>query len=237
MNDEWMQRLINHFVGIGGSREFNYALNFKSDLLMADTFVMFGYYCYAGIPDDSIAKKMGISIKKVETLRNIFYDFTYFPKDRITQWALLRQLKTAHIITDEQQAMFKRIYDCGEFGLKFQLDYHSLTPEEKIQADTFLSNTMVTNTLDLGLSVRTRRDASEYSRAVNDLAQLTLDRESLRQKGIQTQLIEKRLEKEDKGTDVNKIDEDQKLMMYLRDLSLNDMPTDKLPYVSITELK
>lgn len=195
LNDEWLKRLIKHVFSIEFDSHIQAAIQFhiSDENYQIKRFI--GYQIFAGESDKDIAKKWKIPVKQVEAVRNIFFDFSYFPKDKVAQWAILVQLTNNGDIKQEEFSLYKRVFDLGKLGLKAQVCGYELTDDERGLVSDFLSKSALINTFNIHLSTKTYKDALIFNKVVQDLARLSLQKEEVRLKQQEIRLAELQFDK------------------------------------------
>lgn len=237
LNDPWLKKLIYHVFNVQFSEEIEYAINLglTKELLENKRFI--GYEIFAGKSNNEIAKNWHITPKRVEALRMLYFDFSHFPKDKIAQWALLRQLKENDDIPAEEFGLYKRVFDMGALGLKAQLCHNHLNDKEREQVADFLAKSAMENTFNLQFTVRTSKDALMYNKVISDLAKLQLQREEIKNRQAELRLMELQITKLRKevsvDTDITQPEDLKLLQDHITSLSYKDgNPT----FLSVTDL-
>lgn len=240
INDAPLRELISHCFNFRHSTNVDYAIKLFSSADNSEIKRFLGYSFYANIPDKTIAKRWNLTLPLVKTIKNLFFDFSYFPKDRIAAWAVMRQLAESGDIDHIDFQRFKRIFDLGELGIKMIEDFFNLTPEEKEKCEEFLGATSVSNTINLHLSIRTTKDALAYSNVVSNFARISLLKEELRQKDATLRLTELNIQKASKelGNAASGLQaEDQALLEMMRECSKFDTTPQFLAFNDLMSLK
>lgn len=170
IQDEFLRKLILHHSNFKYDDDIQYAFQVYKSADHEDIFKFIGYGIYAGISDSQLAKRWNIKPSQVTAIRKIFFDFSRFPKDRVARFAYLRQLANIGLFSDTDFSFFKRIFELGELGLRAQVDFTSLTYEEKLKIQEYLSQSIVANTLNINFSIRNQKDAVTYGVMVTTLS-------------------------------------------------------------------
>lgn len=223
--DPYFQKLVLHFFNYEYHDDIEFAVRFWKSAENSEIKRYFGYSFYARLSDKTIAHRWNITIPQVKAIRHLFFDFSHFPKDRITAWALMRQLAEMQEIDAEDFARYKKVYDLGELGIKMIEDYYRLTAEEKIECEKFLGASAVVNTIQLNVSIRDAKDALNYNSVIGNFAKLSILREELRQKEATLRLTELNIMKasKDLNISIDKVqEEDLHLLEAMKELSKYD---------------
>jgi len=179
IDDEYTCKILKHTSSVGFDLDINFALNLKDSKHHVYIFKAIGYYIYAGLPDEAIAKKFKFYPRQIKVLRQLFYDFSSSPRDSMARKAYFTQLLVNNSITEEDMRFYKLCAELGETGLKALADYHSLTPEEKTVVENYLGNSMLDNVLALNFSVTSMKDAINFNSVINNLASFYIKKEEV----------------------------------------------------------
>lgn len=237
INDKFLISLIKHYSNFEHSPHIAYALELGRNSEYNEIFKFIGYCIYAKVSDKDIAVRWNIPIKHVEAIRLIFYDFSFFPKDRLANISYLRQLTNTGLFTDTDFAYFKRVFELGELGLKAQTDFYNLTAPEKKLIEEYLGKTLVSNTLNMHFAVRNQKDALEYGLVVSNLASYYIKTAEATYFGSKIRNLDaatRRIEGELMGSDTSMNDLDKEFMNMLSQHSLHD---EALEYKTLDMLK
>lgn len=227
LHDVWLKKLVKHVFNLDYDLYVAAAIQMHINESYGQIKRFIGYQIFAGESDKKIAIKWKLPVKTIQALHYIFFDFDYFPKDKIARWALLVQLTNNGDIQQEEFALYKRVFDLGALGLKAQVCGFDLDDDERTQVSDFLSKSALVNTFNIQFSTRSHKDAIVYNRIINDLARLNVQREELKVKQQEQKLMELHVEKLKREINVTEanvpLDEDLKLLKTsLDDLSHQD---------------
>lgn len=236
LKDPVVVRLIKHLEGVSFDRNIHKAIQLYSDPEQK-TLVQFIHYCFfARLSTEKVAAKFQIPVGVVDMLRQIYFDYSYLPYDRLAVYAHLRQI--APSLTKADFVFCKQIYDLGELGLNAQVQYHALTEQEKKTVRDYLAESLVTNTLQLKTTIETREQAERYqqvSRIIGDVGLAAAKTDFIRAQAeavrFDTQLKKNKVE-------VNRgVDEEGALLFeeVVRQLSLSSV-NQPVKYVSKSDL-
>jgi hypothetical protein len=170
VNDQALRKLILHYSNFKYDKHIAYALELGRNQEYNEIFRFIGYCIFAQIPITKIALRWNIPIKHVEAVKDIFFDFSYFPKDRMALFSHLRQLTSNGLFSELDFVYYKRVFELGELGLKAQTDFYSLTSKEKQIVEEFLGKSIIQNALNLNFSIKDQKDAIQYGAVVSNLA-------------------------------------------------------------------
>lgn len=238
IQDEFLQRLIYHVSNYKFDPYIKYALDLARSEESSLIFKFIGYGIYSNLTDAQIAKRWSIGLKHVAAIRNLFYDFSRFPKDRIANFTYLRQLANIGVIDDVDFTFFKRAFELGDLGIRAIVDYNNLSQPEKRQVEAFLASTVVSNTLSLNLTVKNYKDAVTYGAIVSNLASYYIrEKESsyydakIKNLNAMTERIQNELIGD--VSDLNTLDKE--MIELLRAHSLQEVP--QIEYKTLSDLK
>ena len=216
INDIWFKKLLKHRHGLECDDAIGEALKMSRDKENSQIFTNIGDWLFAGLSDADIAKKFNKPVKVIKAIRYLFYDFSAFPKDKVAQWIMIRQLKENDDITDHQFMMYKRIFDFkGELGIKSIYSAYALTDEEAAKVRDFLSESAVSNMLNINFCIRTQKQMWEYSKTMNELGKMSLQRAEMKQREQLARLTELHITEKQKELNIGKEEiqeEDMKLL-------------------------
>lgn len=173
LQDEAARNIILHFSNVITIPEIDYVINFKASE-KPTTFQNIGCFIFAGTDDTSIAKKFQISPSKITAMRQLFFDFSYFPSDRMARWTLLKQLLDQGIIEEIDFGKYKMIHEMGELGLNALAGYQNLTQQDKKSVEQFLASSVITETLELYMNIKSTKAAREYCHMITEFAKLKM---------------------------------------------------------------
>ena len=238
IQDEFLRRLIYHVSNYIYDADIKFALDMSRSEEQTLIFKFIGYGIYSQLTDAQIAKRWRLTLRQVEAIRCIFYDFSRFPKDRVANFTYLRQLANIGVIDDVDFNFFKRAFELGDLGIRAIIDYQNLTPDEKVKVQEFLATTIVTNTLSLNFTVTTYKDAVAYGAVVSNLASYYIKQKEssfidarIRNLNAMTNRVENDLLGE--VEDLSALDNE--MLVLLRNHSLQEVP--QLEYKTLADLK
>ena len=236
--DVFLRRAMYHLSQLKFDKAIHEALLLHKDENNKEQLRFIGYSFYAGVSAIDLAKRWRISVNTIEALRLLFYDFSNFPKDRVANLSYLRQLTNIGAFDDEDFAYYKRVFDLGELGIRAQTDYYGLSESEKQKVAHYLSQSIVSNTLNLNFAIRSQKDAYNYSAHVGQLANYYVKQKEIeyfQAKVENLKISTKRLEQDTTSNALDTTDTDQMYIDLLREYSLQES-TD-LPYKSVQDLE
>lgn len=218
LNDPWFIKLVLHVFNIQSDASIDFALRMNQDAQYHQTKRFIGYGIFGGLTDEEIAAQWNIPPKHIQALRYLFYDFSYFPKDKVAQWALLKELGDNGEIRKEEFMLFKKIFEMdGYVAVKAFIVPHHLTPDEKTEVCSYLNDSAMGNTLAINYTTNTKNDVLVYNRVLQEAAtlklkgeELNLRRKEVRLLELQSQKIEKEIQQVQVTETIN--DDDTKLM-------------------------
>lgn len=212
INDPWFRNLVYHVFNYQFDKDVAFALRMHTHEANQEVKRFIGLAMFAGMTDKEIAKKWRInSVRAVEALRHIFFDFSALPQDKIAQWSVLRQLMKTGYISEEDFGYYKRIYDLGKLGLEAQVAYLHLPEDDQQKIRSYINTTAWINTYNLDFTARNSKDILNFNRVVSELSRNTVADEVVKQKIAErkvTELHVKKLERElnMQGQEVNAAD-------------------------------
>lgn len=217
LNDDYLKKLIYHLFDYVCDDDIARALEFGLSESNAELKRWLGYAFFVGMTDIQVAKRWRLNINRVKAIRMLFFDFSHLPSDPIASWSIMRQLAENSEIDEADFSRYKEMRSLGEVGLKFiTVGFDSLEPEEKRVVEKYMSNSTMTNAVELKMSMRTKQDALAYNTLMMNFARLSLFREEIRNKETGLRLMELQIKKAQK--DLNIIDDG----VYQEDLNLLD---------------
>lgn len=170
LTDPVLKRLIYHHSNYIYDHHIAKAIEYSRSSEVNEIFKFIGYCLYAKVSHEQIALRWNQPVKTAEAIKDLFYDFSRFPKDRMANFSYLRQLTNSGLFSDTDFAYYKRAYELGELGLKAHTDYYNLSPSEKQVISDFLGKTVIANTLNIHFSIKNQKDAINYGLVVSNLA-------------------------------------------------------------------
>ncbi len=239
LNDDWLKRLVKNTYNFEGDNNIEWAVQTYRDPINSEIVRFIGYAIFAGISDIDIAKRWKIgSPHKVAALRNIFFDFSHFPKDKIALWSLLRQLVKMEEITEDDYRFYKRVYDLGELGLSAQVAFTHMTVDDQKKVERYIGKTAVSNTFNLEFCIKDMDDALNYNKVVGELAKVSLQHEMIVHKSEELKLLKLQINRteRDMNLDAN-VEQPEDIALFeemVRDMSRYDAEPK---YVTFIDLK
>jgi len=238
IQDEYVKKLIKHISDYKYDEHIQYAIDLASSKEHQDIFRFIGYGIYANLSDKELASRWKISFRKVEAIRNLFFDFSSFPKDRIANFTYLRQLHNLGLFDQIDFNYFRAIFALGELGVRAQIDYHNLSPADKSKINEFLGNSSISNTLNLNFTVNSKKDAIEYVSVVSNLANYYIKQKEAAYFDAKTRNLDagtKRIEGAMLGAVEDMSTLDREMMDLLREYSLQE--TEQSEFKTLADLK
>lgn len=190
IGDLWLRKLFIHYLGDQGYPEIEYAVKLYFSEEQEEFLRYFGMLCFAGYDERRLAKEWDLPVSYAAALKNLFFDYSFLPKGRLSRLASLRQLVLNGQIPDEDFLIYKRIFDLGEIGVKAQFDFYSLTEDEQEKVKEYLKHSMVENTFKFQLSITNSKASKDYNSFVTGLAKLAMQKHELELLGRRNQLLE-----------------------------------------------
>lgn len=228
LNDPFFVKLVKHATKMEHDAYIAAAISLYSNQDRKEATDFLGYSFYAGKTDPVIAKEWKLPVRLIEAIRLLFFDFSGFPKDRLANFTCLRQLVVNGIISDISFAFYKRIYELGDLGLKAQLDFVSLSPDEKAQVKEYLRDSHTATVFNLNFAVQNRKDSMQFLGALSSMTDLTVkqkDFEMIEARIENLKAATKKINTESATMETHLSDIDKKFMSLLYESSL----TEKVP--------
>lgn len=209
ITDGWFKKLVLHISNLEFCPEIDAAirLHLNDDYAQIKRYI--GHLIFAKVADAEIGKQWEISTKTITALRMLFFDFSALPKNPVAQWGTLVQWVNNGDIKSDEFALYKRVHELGELGLKAQVAGAFLGDDERLKVKDYLSKTAMTNTYNIQFATRTPRDALIYNRVIGDLVRMDLQREELKVRQGEQRLLELQVQKLGKEMSVNSTAEGQ----------------------------
>lgn len=234
INDEFLQKLIKHCYNIEGDEYIAEAIKFFKNKSNDMTCKWLNYSIYGGKTDKELAIQWRKPVRFIEALRLIFFDYSGWPKDKLVQYSLLRQLAANNEIDSQDHHAFRRIYDLGDLGLRSILGHQVLTEDERYTIKDYLSGAGVDNLMDQRFAITNLKESVSFNRSVAEYANIGLRRLEMEQKAMVMKLTAKRMEQElgiNESTEVYA--EDTVLLDNLREMMKDDKPGKFPSFVDI----
>lgn len=168
MNDEFLKRMVFHCFNYKYDQYIEEALRFFKDPSNSMNTKWFNYCFFGRMTDKELAINWNKSIGFIKALRLMFFDYSHWPKDRIAQFSLMRQLVSNQEIDDADYHHFRRIYDLGRVGIKSAIGLDKLEPEEIRKIDAYLGASAMDNMLNLRYTITNNREAHSYGKLMNE---------------------------------------------------------------------
>ena len=245
IQDDFLKKLIYHHSNFKFDRHIKYALDLYRSSENREIFRFIGYGVYCGLTDSQLAKRWRLPVKHVEAIRNIFWDFSRFPKDRVANFTYLRQLANNGVISDVDFVFFKRAFELGDLGIRAQLDFTNLNNDERRIVEEYLGKTVIANTLNLSFTVKTQKDAVQYGLIVNNLASYYIRQKEAHYMDAKIVNLDAQTRNLNASTlriegDLSKVTDDlseldKQMMELLRDHSFQEAPPQE--YKTLSDLK
>ena len=194
INDDAFLAIAEHMSGYRYDGDIAFALKLGTDELQSVVAKFIGYSIFLGRSDVELFKAWKISPKRIAWFRKLFFDFSHFPKDQVSRWALLRQLTNNETFSEVDFNYFRRITDLGDLALKAQCDFNNLADEEKSKIEEYLGNTAIINVLNQHMSIRTSDDSREYARSVTDFVKLKVQKQHVKNVELSMQMTSAKLQ-------------------------------------------
>jgi hypothetical protein len=235
INDEFLVKLIKHCYNIEGNEYIADAIKFFKNKNNDITCRWLNYSIYGGKTDKEMAVQWKKPIKFIQALRLIFFDYTSWPKDKLVQYSLIRQMVSNNEIDDTDYHAFKRIYDLGDLGLRSILGHQCLNETERDIIKHYLAGSGVDNLMDQRFAITNLKESVMFNKSVAEYANIGLRRLEMEQKAAIMRLTASRMEKE-LGTseDTDVYVEDSILMDNMREMMKKDNPGE---YPTIIDIK
>lgn len=237
INDDFLKRLIYHHSNYKYDAHIKYALDLARSPEHNEIFRFIGYGVYCKLTDQQLAKRWRLPVKHIEAIREIFYDFSRFPTDRVANFTYLRQLANIGVISDVDFTFFKRAFELGDLGIRAIVDYTGLSDQDRRTVEDFLGKSVIANTLSLNFTVKTYKDAVNYGMVVSNLASYYIKQKEsayfdakIRNLDAVTRRIEGDLVS---GDDVS--DLDKEMLELLREHSLKEVA--QIEYKTLADLR
>lgn len=195
LSDPWLRKLVEHISNIEFFPDVDAAvrLHLNDDYAQIKRYI--GHQIFAGVADEEIAKQWNFATKTITALKMLFFDFGALPKAPVAQWATLVQWVNNGDIKADEFALYRRVHEMGELGLKAQVAGAFLAEDERLKVRDYLTKTALSNTYNIQFATRTPRDALIYNRVIGDLVRMDLQKEELKVRQCEQQLLEMQVKK------------------------------------------
>lgn len=238
LQDTFLQRLIYHISNYKMDWDIQHAFDMKAHPEHSEIFRFIGYGIYCKIPDVQLAKRWNKTVRQIEAIRELFFDFSRFPKDRVANFTYLRQLANIGAFDAVDFAFFRRAFDLGDLGIRAQIDYTNLDADEKQVVIDFLGQAAVTNALQINMAVKSQKDAVQYGLIISNLADYHIKHKEAEYFDAKIQNLRAQTKRID-STLLGEIDDltelDTQMVDLLRKHSLKEPPQPQ--YKSLADLK
>ena len=221
INDLWFRKLARHVANYEFCPEIDAALrlHLNDDYEQIKRYV--GHLIFAQVSDKDIAKQWELPVKTITALRMLFFDFTSLPKSPVARWGTLVQWVNNGDIKPDEFALYKRVHEMGELGLKAQVAGAFLNDDERLKVKDYLTKSATSNTFNIQFSTRTPRDAVLYNRVIGDLVRMDLQREELKLRQCEQRLMDMQVQKISKEMNIDKTQELQSEDLRLIQSAIN----------------
>lgn len=219
LNDDFFKRLVMHCYHYQPDQYIGDAIKFYKNPDNDVSIKWMNYSIYGGKTDTELATQWRKPVKFIQALRLIFYDYSSWPKDRLVQYSLIRQMVSNNQLDAADYHAFRRIFDLGELGLRSVLGHQSFNEKESLLIKEYLAGATVDALMDQRFTISSTKDIMNYNRAVADYANIGLKRLEMEQRAALMRLTGQRMEKElgiEQDTDM--YDEDIELIGYLKEM-------------------
>ena len=238
IEDAFLRKLIYHHSNFTYDADIKHAIDYSRSEEHTVIFKFIGYGIYCKLSDAQLAKRWNMTRGQIAAIRNLFFDFSKFPKDRIANFTYLRQLANIGAISDVDFNFYKRAFELGDLGIRAMVDYHNLNDEERLKIEEFLGKSVVSNTLNLNFTVKTYKDAVTYGVMVSNLASYYIKQKEsayFDAKIRNLDVMTRRVEGEMLGEVEDMSDLDREMVALLREHSLEEAP--QIEYKTLSDLK
>jgi hypothetical protein len=238
INDTFLQKLILHCYNYNGNEHIAEALKFFKNTSNDTTVRWLNYSIYGGKTDEELARQWHKPKAFIEALRLTFFDYSGWPKDKLVQYSLIRQMANNKEIDDKDYHAFRRIYDLGDLGLRSILGHQMLDEKERDQVKMYLAGAGVDNLMDQRYAITNLKESVSFNRSVAEYANIGLHKLEMEQKAAVMRLTAQRLEKELGINNTNSLFvEDTTLMDSMREIMGQDHPGQFPNYIDVIEVK
>jgi len=172
LNDPMMVEYVKINSGYGHHCDPDYILAAKelhTNENLSDTAIYIGYCIFCGISDLDIAKRWNFPELLVRTFRQLFYDFSFVPKNYTAAGSYLKQLQTSGKISPDDYNDYKCFMELGELGIKAKLNIYQLDTDEKKKLVEYLGISALENVFKLKQAIKTLDDAHKYQGALGNI--------------------------------------------------------------------
>ena len=235
LNDDFLQQLIKHCYNIEGNEYIRDAIKFYKNENNDITCKWLNYSIYGGKTDKELALQWQKPVKFIQALRLTFFDYSGWPKDKLVQYSLIRQLASNNEIDAADHHAFRRIYDLGDLGLRSILGHQVLNDKERDIIKSYLAGSGVDNLMDQRFAISNLKESISFNRSVSEYANIGLRKLEMEQKAAIMRLTANRMERElGVGKEGEVYVEDSILMDSMREMMKQERPGS---YPSIIDIK
>ena len=235
INDGYLQKLIRHCFNMEHDEYIAEAFKFYKNDHNNTTCKWINYSIYGGKSDKELAIQWKKPLRFIQALRLIFFDYSAWPKDKLVQYSLIRQMVNNNEMDETDYQAFRRIYDLEDLGLRSILGHQTLTEDERDQVKMYLAGAGIDNLMEQRYAITNLKESVSFNKSISEYANIGLRKIEMEQKAAIMRLTAKQLEKnlgyEDK-TEV--FVEDDILMKSMREAMTKDNPAN---YDSIIDIK
>ena len=196
INDEFLQKLILHCYNVEGNEYISEAIKFYKNENNNMSRKWINYSIYGGKTDKELAIQWQKPIKFIQALRLIFFDYSAWPKDKLVQYSMIRQLVTNNELDETDYHAFRRIFDLGDLGLRSILGHQALNLDEQDKIKMYLAGAGVDNLMDQRFAITNLRESVSFNHSVSEYANIGLHKIEMEQKAAVMRLTAQRIERE-----------------------------------------
>jgi hypothetical protein len=242
LKDLWLKKLVLHEFGNKQYPEIEFALNLKINKQFEQQLRFIGLEIFAHETDKDIAKRWKLPVKNIAAIRNLFFDFSYFPESRVAQWSLLAQLANNRDIDTTDLSMYRRVYELGSLGVKAQVDGYHLDEEERLTISNYLTKSAMVNTFDIQFGISSKQDRKDYNGVLATLVDLNMEKDRSKLRAKQLELVDFNLRKamRDDGETTQalvQVEDIALLSEALVELTAHDATPKYREYIDIAQIK
>ncbi len=228
LRDTQLQDVIRHQEGVLVDDSITWAVLLVGHPQKVDLKKYIGYCFFAGMNCVEAAKTFKFPVSYLNRLQKLMFDFSVLPNDDVGKYTELKQLASEGQYDEEDFSFFKMLMTIGKTGLLAITNYKALPVEEKKKIQDYIRFVGVTDMLKLHLTVKTRQEALEYSRLLQNILNLDIKEQQSRllaAQTIHTQKITEKVLNEMGDSSSFLSDVDQAALDVIRNMSLCSPPT------------
>ena len=220
VNDPYFRKLVKHCYHYEADSYIGEALKFYKNPDNNISIKWLNYSLYGGKTDKELAIQWHKPVRFIEAVRMLFFDYSAWPKDKLVQYSLIRQMVSNGTFDAADYHLFRRIFDLGDLGLRSVLGHHTFSVDESFRIKDYISSSGVDTLLDQRFTISSNRDIMNYNKGIADYANIGLKKLEMDQRAALMRLSTQRMEKE-MGIlqDNNVYAEDVALMDYMREMT------------------